>query len=436
MDRAGNRASPKFDKLFDEPGSSNCIKGFYDEVAKDKTKFSLFQRKESRIYHMRNLSNWIKGTLIARYLDLVYERKRGDRVDILDLCCGKGGDQKKWQVGRVDHVTFVDISNASVDICKERYESLKSGKSRNRLYSADFMVHDCTTPLNLGRFYSIVSCQFALHYAFETIDKARNLLRNSSQALEEGGYFLVTLPNAYEILKRLKQSKDGRSFGNSVYSIIFDKSHTAHHPPSLFGERYHFQLEGVVDCPEYLVYPPLLIDMAKEVCLECVEGPLPFAAFMRRAMQDRPENMDLLRTMDALELWPSLYTSRHSPPLPSLPHYGSRRRDRSRSPIDQCERTTGQNAEGKSIVSMTIADDYAHVEKRQDSLCLPVGTISKQEWEAFCVYCVFVFKKVTSNKRFTGSNQQIPESLLQLLTYKGAKYAHPMTNQNNYRHRD
>ncbi|KAL5968200.1 mRNA cap guanine-N7 methyltransferase [Taenia solium] len=398
MDGTGNAALTKFGESPNEPGDFNRVKGFYDAAARDKTKSSLFQRRESRIYYMRNLSNWIKGTLIARYLDLVYKRKRGDLVNILDLCCGKGGDQKKWQVGRVDHVTFVDISAASVDICKGRYESLKSGSSHSRPFSADFIVHDCTTPLDLRRIYSIVSCQFALHYAFESIDKARNMLRNSSQALEEGGYFLVTVPNAYEILKRLKQSKDGRSFGNSIYSINFDVPYTTQHPPPLFGARYHFQLEGVVDCPEHLVYPPLLIAMAKEVSLECVEGPLPFAAFMRRTTRDRPESMDLLRTMDALETWPSTPASRHSPPSLSSLSRGSGRRDRSRSPIDRYGRTAGQREVGKSPVSKIVADAYAHVETRRDSLRLPVGTISKQEWEAFCTYCVFVFKKEAPNK--------------------------------------
>lgn len=221
--------------------------------------------------------------------------------------------------------------------------------------------------------------------------------------MEEDGYLLVTVPNAYEILKRLKQSEDGRSFGNSVYSITFDVPYTAQHPPPLFGARYHFQLEGVVDCPEHLVYPPLLIAMAKEVSLECVEGPLPFAAFMRRATQDRPESTDLLRTMDALETWPLTHASRHSPSSPSSPSRGSghhdRRHDRSRSPIDRCGRTAGRREERKSPVSKSVADAYAHVETRRDSLLLPVGTISKQEWEAFCTYCVFVFKKVAPNKQ-------------------------------------
>ena len=160
----------------DEPNEKSddigFVKGFYDAAAKDKIKSSLSHRKKSRIYYLRNLNNWIKGTLIARYLDHIFDEVKDGEISVLDLCCGKGGDQKKWQMGRVDHVTFVDVSSASIDICKERYESLSSRRFYRRLYSADFVVHDCTTPLHLERLYNIVSCQFALHYGFASFDKA------------------------------------------------------------------------------------------------------------------------------------------------------------------------------------------------------------------------------------------------------------------------
>ena len=46
------------------------------------------------------------------------------------------------------------------------------------------------------------------------------------------------------------------SFGNEVYEISFDMEGKQHIP--LFGAKYHFKLEGVVDCPEFVVYFPLL----------------------------------------------------------------------------------------------------------------------------------------------------------------------------------
>lgn len=48
---------------------------------------------------------------------------------------------------------------------------------------------------------------------------------------------------------------EGNTFGNDIYSIEFqcDKS-----KPPLFGAKYNFHLEGVVNCPEFLVYQPML----------------------------------------------------------------------------------------------------------------------------------------------------------------------------------
>lgn len=220
------------------------------------------------------------------------------------------------------------------------------------------------------------------------------MLRNSAEALKIGGYFLVTVPNSYEIIKRLKQSKNKRSFGNSIYTITFDESFISpSHKPALFGSRYHFQLEDVVDCPEYLVYPPLLITMAKEVGLECILGPLPFADFMDSATRSHPNSIDLLRTMDALETWPAALDSR----FPTTNHRNrDRSRSRSRSPVGRNKKCSDE----KTLVADQDQDTgaYDHVKVKKDSLRLPVGTISHEEWEAFCTYCIFVFRKVVLNK--------------------------------------
>ena len=53
--------------------------------------------------------------------------------------------------------------------------------------------------------------------------------------------------------RRLEKSED-MSFGNDVYKVTFEKK--GEYP--LYGCKYEFHLEGVVDCPEFLVYFPLL----------------------------------------------------------------------------------------------------------------------------------------------------------------------------------
>lgn len=55
---------------------------------------------------------------------------------------------------------------------------------------------------------------------------------------------------------RLRKSKDLK-FGNDLYHISADSELNLDEVP-LFGAKYHFHLEEVVDVPEYLIYFPLL----------------------------------------------------------------------------------------------------------------------------------------------------------------------------------
>ncbi|BHF69718.1 hypothetical protein SprV_0301276400 [Sparganum proliferum] len=95
------------------------------------------------------------------------------------------------------------------------------------------------------------------------------------------------------------------TFGNSVYSIKFDVNGPTRDPNALplFGARYTFQLEGVVDCPEYLVHPLLLRTMATELNLTHLVGPLPFPKHLRDETQRNQASFRLLSIMDALETW-------------------------------------------------------------------------------------------------------------------------------------
>ena len=85
-------------------------------------------RKESRIYHLRNLNNWIKSQLINEYMDRVKAKRReeGSRepITVLDMGCGKGGDLLKWQKAGADHVVCADIAATSVEQCEARYRDM------------------------------------------------------------------------------------------------------------------------------------------------------------------------------------------------------------------------------------------------------------------------------------------------------------------------
>lgn len=97
----------------------------------------------------------------------------------------------------------VDIADVSVIQARERWQTMPPPR-----FDATFAAIDCYTqplskafpPERLAQPFDVVSMQFCMHYAFETSQKARCMLRNVSDYLRKGGVFLGTIPNADQLL--------------------------------------------------------------------------------------------------------------------------------------------------------------------------------------------------------------------------------------------
>lgn len=328
-------------------------------------------RKQSRIFYLRNFNNWTKSVLIGETLQMLQKDNRTGPITVLDLCSGKGGDLLKWKKGNIDKLICVDIAETSVEQCEARYVDMRQrggrgrGHYREKMFEAEFLVADCTKARLKDMYkdpnvqFDIVSCQFSFHYSFESYPQAMAMIRNAAECLKPGGYFIGTTPNACELVRRLQESPDN-SFGNDVYRVTLDEKDTSSIP--LFGARYNFHLEGVVDCPEFLVYFPLLEKLAKEFGLKLVRKAR-FDDFFKESCEKK-EYRNLLSRMQALETFPA--------------------------------------EEGKELVGL-VDGDYEHAanflksnqERSHDSRRpYRFGTLSKAEWDATTIYLVFVFQKV------------------------------------------
>lgn len=152
--------------------------------------------------------------------------------------------------------------------------------------------------LDFVDFFDVVSCQFAMHYAFESETRAKDFLGNVSYKLRPGGYFIGTTPDARVLYRKALESSDGKSFGNKQYRVVFDDkvvrndstaeptgSDTIPHSVSTStsgkdthldgvtiknGARYTFWMQEAVDLPEYIVDPEVLVRWCAEVGLELV----------------------------------------------------------------------------------------------------------------------------------------------------------------------
>jgi len=112
-------------------------------------------REDSKTVILRKYNNWAKS---MNFNDAMENLKRAgytfNSLIGLDLCCGKGGDLRKWEKSRMmKHVVFVDIAEVSLENCKERYEEISRRHEEQRqrrggrgpaFFSAEFIVLDCT----------------------------------------------------------------------------------------------------------------------------------------------------------------------------------------------------------------------------------------------------------------------------------------------------
>lgn len=207
----------------------------------------------------------------------------------------------------------------------------------------------------------MTSCQFSFHYCFETYEQVRTMVRNASECLKVGGIFCGTIPDSSEVMKRLKECGTNE-FGNDIYSIKFKKTYNemvAEGIP-LFGSKYDFHLQEVVDCPEFLVYFPVMEEICQSFGLQLIFKKRFDEFYEENRLGD--DNSTLLNFIEALEKYP---------------------------PKDR-ERPMGK------------AQDYKHIreymEKAMVEKVTTIGTLSKSEWEAVTLYLVFSFKKVKNIK--------------------------------------
>jgi SAM-dependent methyltransferase len=197
----------------------------------------------------RITNNLIKQHLIQKYTKADHR--------FLDLPCGSGNDVEKVQnLGLAQYVGIdLDYNNALLEAAAAR-ESVRQMGAKCKLYKGNMCDpldrFDDVTP---GSF-DVISCQFAMHYAFENEKTATGFMENIALYLKPGGHFIATYPDGEKILGHWTE---GTIYGNNHYDISFNGPKPDN--DVRYGAKYHFRLTTCVNDDEFLIRESVLNSM-------------------------------------------------------------------------------------------------------------------------------------------------------------------------------
>lgn len=299
---ANPNSYPKQQKILQSRISSSII-------SSDRQQDIYYQKITNLARKMRDYHNWIKSIIIYTYCTPFKEYKNSQehRTSILDIGCGQGGDILKWYHAKVAEYVGIDTDYygiySSTNGALSRYNEFKRkfpnfGKvtwiqadgsallnSKNQTSKIPTMSQEnkelIDKTFNKKKF-DIFSAQFSIHYLFDTKESIKNLIENIKNHLKLGGFIILTLFDAKQIIEKLGDKDVFTSFytdddGNrkKFFEIVkkFDGKYSDKEGQSI-DVHISWIMEENKYITEYLVSEKLLTNTMEEAGCRLVESDL------------------------------------------------------------------------------------------------------------------------------------------------------------------
>jgi SAM-dependent methyltransferase len=198
---------------------------------------SYYAKQTKLMEAQRNFHNFIKSIIMYPYLNPRYNMPQ--RMAVLDIGCGRGGDLPKLFYSRVTMAVGIDPDfeniNSVVRGCINTYKQMR--RTRENVPPMYFLQASAIVPFTasaqraalgnmtpdslagIKRFFEgnekqppmkfdAINCQFALHYMFNNETGFSNFCDNINNTLRPGGWFLATCFDADLVMEAL--GKDGK----------------------------------------------------------------------------------------------------------------------------------------------------------------------------------------------------------------------------------
>jgi len=189
--------------------------------------------------------------------------KPGDTL--IDFACGKAGDLSKWIAAKISFVFGIDLSKDNLEnrlngSCARYLNAKKinknvpyalfvNGNSAFNVKNGEAMLNDKAKQITAAIFgngpkeadrigkgvarqygkhedgFNVSSCQFAMHYFFETPDTLQGFMKNLAECTKLNGYFIGTAYDGKLIFELLKKIKTNESIqinedGKKIWEIV------------------------------------------------------------------------------------------------------------------------------------------------------------------------------------------------------------------------
>ena len=224
----GQVASDNFFDILKDPLSEKHLQAELDskkDVYYEK-KESVSARKFSIVITIRNFhTSVVKQNLynVASKISGVFD-EGGYTTTLLELGVGKGGDYNRWRNAEIRSVIGIDYDKTGLELLDDMQRRLRQATRYPK--SVILFQGDMTSLLSTGKAgvtatdkkgllesivgkrlnsFDIVSCQFAMHYAFESEIKMRAFMANVYEGLRVGGTFIGTVLDGRAVFDLLQK---------------------------------------------------------------------------------------------------------------------------------------------------------------------------------------------------------------------------------------
>ena len=238
-----------------------------DELADDDVYYNK-SSGDNKTRSMRDFHNlFVKKMLITKIA------AKGNTL--IDYAVGKAGDFPKWIEAKLSFVFGIDLSKDNIEnrldgACarflnyRKKFYSMPyalfvNGNSGVNIKSGDAMFTEKGKEIVRALFndgpkdasilgagvyrqygkaadgFNISSCQFALHYFFENIEKLNQFLKNVSECTKVDGYFIGSCYDGAAMFHALRSVEKGKSIGltmddDKIWEVTKEYSQTTYDP--------------------------------------------------------------------------------------------------------------------------------------------------------------------------------------------------------------